>query len=127
MTDVDSIWRELGDIRRLLETTTDPTARRELIGRRDELRELARAVAAESDTTEQLTAELDALTERWTELQRMRIDVVQQSGGGAEHGIDNARDAMRINREIDRSQGRADIENRISAIRRTLEERGSGA
>lgn len=123
MSDVDLIWSELSDIRRLLETADDPATRRDLIGRRDELREAARIAALENDTTEQLTAELAALRERWTALQRMRIDVVQQSGGGAEHGIDNARDAMRINQEIDRSQGRSDIENRINAIRRILEQR----
>ncbi len=124
MTDVDLIWSELAQIRLLLETTADSTEKRDLIRRRDELREAARLAALDNDTTEQLTAELASLRSRWTDLQRMRIDIVQQSGGGAEHGIDNARDAMRINQKIDRSQGRSEIENRISAIRRILEERG---
>jgi len=123
VSDVDLIWSELAQIRRLLETTSEPTEKRDLMRRRDELREAARLAALDNDTTEQLIAELASLRGPWTDLQRMHIDVVQQSGGGAEHGIDNARDAMRINQEIDRSQGRSEIEDRISAIRRILEER----
>lgn len=125
MTTGDGIWRELSQIRELLESANDPETRADLTRRRDELREQARLVSLENESTEALKAELSALGERWDRLQRMRIDIVQQSGGGAEHGIDNARDAMRINQEIDRSQGRAEIEARIGAIRRILEDRNA--
>lgn len=125
MTTGDEIWRELSRIRELLESGSDQETRAGLTRRRDELREQARLVALSSESTEALEAELEALGERWDRLQRMRIDIVQQSGGGAEHGIDNARDAMRINEEIDRSQGRAEIEARIGAIRRILEDRNT--
>lgn len=124
MTSGDEIWRELSRVRELLETAADG-ARADLERRRDQLREQARLVALSNESTEALQAELSALGERWDRLQRMRIDIVQQSGGGAEHGIDNARDAMRINEEIDRSQGRAEIEARIGAIRRILEDRNA--
>lgn len=123
MTTGDEIWRELSRIRQLLESASDHETRADLTRRRDELREQARLVALSNESTEALEAELSALGERWDRLQRMRIDIVQQSGGGAEHGIDNARDAMRINEEIDRSQGRAELEARIAAIRRILEDR----
>ena len=125
MTTGEEIWRELSRIRELLESGSDQETRAELTRRRDELREQARLVALSNESTEALEAELASLGERWDRLQRMRIDIVQQSGGGAEHGIDNARDAMRINEEIDRSQGRAEIEARIGAIRRILEDRNT--
>lgn len=125
MTTGDDIWQELNQIRDLLESASDAETRADLARRRDELREQARLISLSNESTEALKAELSALGERWDRLQRMRIDIVQQSGGGAEHGIDNARDAMRINEEIDRSQGRAEIEARIGAIRRLLEERDS--
>lgn len=123
MTTGDDIWQESNQIRELLESASDAETRADLTKRRDELREQARLISLSNESTEALEAELSALGERWDRLQRMRIDIVQQSGGGAEHGIDNARDAMRINEEIDRSQGRAEIEARIGAIRRILEER----
>ena len=123
MSDIDLLWRELNHVREQLASTTDPNAVADLTRRRDDLRERARLAALEAQPTDALKAELASLIERWTGIQRMRIDLVQQSGGGAEHGIDNARDAMAINRGIDEAQGRDRIEARIAAIRRILEER----
>lgn len=68
-----------------------------------------------------LTAELGALVERWDALQDQRIDVVMQSGGGS-HGGDafSGVYAMKLNKQIDIAQGRAQIEARIKEIRRLL-------
>ena len=125
MSDIDLLWRELNQVNEQLASTTDPTAVSELTRRRDDLRERARLAALEGESTESLEAELASLLGRWDEIQGMRIDLVQQSGGGAEHGIDNAADAMAINRGIDEAQGRDRIETRIWAIRRILEERAA--
>lgn len=123
MSEIDLLWRELNHVRELLASATDSKTVLELTRRRDDIRERARLAALEGETTESLEAELSSLLERWNDIQRMRIDLVQQAGGAADHGIDNARDAMAINREIDQSQGRDRIEARIAAIRRILEGR----
>ncbi len=69
---------------------------------------------------ESLEAELASLIARWEGLQGERIDVVTQSGGSYGGDTLSGMHAIELNRQIDASHGRDQIEARIAAIRHLL-------
>ena len=85
--------------------------------------EAARAREGVAVDRKSLEAELEGLLERWDGLQKQRIDVVMQSGGGSQGGdAFSGAHAVKLNQQIDASHGRAGVESRIAEIRRLLEE-----
>lgn len=93
---------------------------------RDRIREVRVEIARVRDrptpeNRDALQTELHQLEKQWDTLAADRIDVVRQSGGGSMGGdFGFAADAMRINREIDASTGRAELEARIARLREQL-------
>jgi hypothetical protein len=93
---------------------------------RDRIREVRAEVARvrnrpTPENRHALQAELHQLEKQWDALAADRIDVVRQAGGGSMGGdFGFAADAMHINREIDASTGRAELEARIVRLRERL-------
>ena len=120
MAEIDRIFEELSHISsRLAEDDLSSDERIQLQERRKALHEEASAL--QGDDPVALMAELERLEREWDELRKRRIDVVKQAGGGSVGGdFGFATDAQRINRSIDESGGRAEIEARIKELRNRL-------
>jgi hypothetical protein len=120
MAEIDRIFEELTHIAERLDAPgLTPDERISLQERRKELHTEAGDI--EGDDAVALMAELERLERRWEELSKQRIDVVKQAGGGSVGGdFGFAADAQRINRSIDESGGRAEIEARIKELRNRL-------
>ena len=97
--------------------------RLELRQRQDQLRATALELGESAPVdSKALQVELDHLLRRWDALQKERIDVVAQSGGGSQGGdAFSGAHAVRVNRQIDAARGRDQIESRIAEIRRLLD------
>ena len=118
----DGLLRELAAIADELDALSDDAFedRARLLARRRELHNAATRLATDpSDPAvrARLTEELDRLEEQWLALQRDRIDVVKQAGDLAAGNFGFTSDAMRLNREIDKAAGRAELEERIRRLR----------
>lgn len=132
LSELDEVLRQLGEIQdELLALPEDAFARRyELRARQEELRRLAAEARSGRDLetgTDDLLAELAALRRRLAEVERLRIDLVSQSGGGGTGGSHAGADAwgaVRINLGIDAAQGRDELVARIGRIKGILIDRG---
>lgn len=125
--DLDGIVAEMGRVMdRLAGLPDDAFEERHLLKEQQKsLRERA-AIARIGAAIDRpaLEAELEHLLTRWDALQKNRIDVVLQSGGGSQGGdAFSGAHAVRVNRQIDAAMGRQQIEDRIADIRRLLEEK----
>jgi hypothetical protein len=119
MSGIDAILAELNSIRERLQDAVDTAERSDLIERREELRRQARDEAPA--TREDLSRQLDRLLKAWDRLQRQRIDVVKQAGGGSTGGdFGFAADAVRLNQKIDAAAGREELEVRIRELKAKL-------
>ena len=119
-TDRDALLRELSDTVAALQDLPEDAyeARARLRERRNELR-AALADATEGRTRASLEQELHQLEERLERLHEQRPNVAASSGAG--EGDDGIAEAMRMARQFDDGQGRAELEARIGAIRRALD------
>ncbi len=123
--DADAIWDELQQINTLLETTGSPSERQHLLERKSDLQQRARVIANEGVPDIALELELEEAERRWIELQHERIDPVRHSGGDFGGDIKAGVDVIYMNKKIDAARGRAELEARISELRRVLEVRRS--
>lgn len=125
--DLDGILAEMGRVMDRLAALPDDAFedRHQLKEEQKRLRERAATarIGAAIDRPS-LEAELAHLLTRWDALQKNRIDVVLQSGGGSQGGdAFSGAHAVRVNQQIDAAMGRQEIEDRIADIRRLLEEK----
>jgi hypothetical protein len=123
--DIDQVLQEMGaNADRLASLAEDAFDERlELRQRQEQLRLIASDLSARAPVDRHaLQAELDHLLGRWDALQKERIDVVAQSGGGSQGGdAFSGAHAVRVNLQIDAARGRDQIESRIAEIRRLLD------
>lgn len=123
--DLDQVFQEMGRIAdRLAALPVEAFAERlELRQRQEQLRLTASDLSARAPVDRHaLQAELEHLLGRWDALQKERIDVVAQSGGGSQGGdAFSGAHAVRVNLQIDAARGRDQIESRIAEIRRLLD------
>ena len=99
----------------------------ELRKRQDALREEARAFAYAPDEDkfdEDLLDELRALRERMKTIERQRIDLVGQAGGGSMSGEMGNLGGVKLNIAMDNASGLPKIKARIGAIKGVLIDRG---
>ena len=127
--DLDAVARELANVQdALLALPDDAFAERfELLKRRDALRARAGAFAGEWDAsrpTADLRAELAALRARRDSIERQRIDMVSQSGGGGQGSGADGWGGVVLNQKISQAHGLGDIEGRIGRIVGILIDRG---
>ncbi|NNF68178.1 MAG: hypothetical protein HKN01_00270 [Acidimicrobiia bacterium] len=131
METLDLLLAELSEVhRKLLELPDDAFAERhELLLTRDVLRdEMSRHHLDfdESRPSADLLAELEALRARVKEIEKDRIDVVKQHGGGswgAAAGADGW-GAVQLNQAMDEARGLPAIRSRIGRIKGVLIDRG---
>lgn len=122
--DLDQVLSEMGVIMDRLGSLPDDAfeERFQLRQRQKQLRALAAELGeATPPDRSSLEAELEHLLHRWDGIQKERIDVVAQSGGGSQGGdAFSGAHAVRVNQQIDAARGRNEIESRIAEIRRLL-------
>ena len=123
--DINNVLAEMGEIMDQLASLPDDAfgERHRLRQRQKELRSIAADLREGTPVDRQsLQSELEQLLERWDALQKERIDVVMQSGGGSQGGdAFSGAHAAQVNRQIDAARGRAELEARIGEIRRLLD------
>lgn len=130
MTDLESITKRLAEIQDELTKLPDDAfaAKMDLRAEQDQLRAYARAYREgidDSRDTDELLAELRQLRHRLAEIDRMKIDMVKQSGstGGAGPGADGW-GGVQLNQQIDAAQGTDELRKRIGRIKGILTDRG---
>jgi len=129
MTSPGDIVRQLSEVQDQLNALPDDAfaQRWELRNRQAELREQARAFSYASDEDkfdEDLLDELRALRERMKMIERQRIDLVGQAGGGSMSGEMGNLGGVKLNRSMDEASGLPKIKARIGAIKGVLIDRG---
>ena len=125
----EDVTRELADVQRqLLDLPSDAFAERyELQKRQDELRSEVRGdsrVFYEDRTSDSLLNELEALRSQMAAIERQRIDLVIQAGGGTVAGNMGNLGGVEINKGIDDAHGLPQIKSKIGIIKNILGERG---
>lgn len=123
--DMDAIRTRLAAIQdELIGLPNDAFERRAVLHEEQEaLRAEAHAEYDAARSPQEIAEELHSLERRWEELQDMRIDVVEQAGGGGQGGdFGQTSEAQFINNAIDAGHGRAELEQRINRLRALLEE-----
>ncbi len=128
MSDPTEIIRKLADVQdRILALPSDAFAQRwELRQEQDALREQAREFASAMDDDkfdDELLSELRALRDRMKVIERQRIDLVGQAGGGSMSGEMGNLGGVKINRAIDNAMGLPAIKARIGVIKGVLKDR----
>lgn len=126
---LDDINRELAEIQdRLLAAADDGFAEKHrLLVRRDELREMAAGHRIDLDADRSdadLLAELAARRSQLAAVERDRIDMVMQSGGGGSGSGYEGWGGAQLNQQIDQGQGRDEIVARIGRLTSILADRG---
>lgn len=130
MDRLTEITKELADLhRQLAELPDDAFAERvEIRRRQDELRASAQAGDNPMDagrTSEDLLDELSGLRARMRTIERQRIDLVTQAGGGgASTGEMGNLGGVAINKAIGDAHGLSQITARIGVIKGLLADRG---
>ncbi len=125
MSDPTDLNRKLAAIQdRLIALPDDAFAQRwELRKEQDELREQAREFACAMDEDkfdDELLSELRALRDQMKVIERQRIDLVGQAGGGSMSGEMGNLGAVKLNRSIDIAMGLPAIKARIGVIKGVL-------
>jgi hypothetical protein len=127
------ITRELADIQKqLIELPRDAFAERyELQKRQDDLRAIARSGGNPLDAerkTEELLAELAGLRSQVRSIEKQRIDLVTQAGGGGATTSEMGNlGGVQINKGIGDAHGLPRITARIGVIKGILADRGVDA
>ena len=127
--DLDRMLRELSEVQdRLIALPDDAFAERyELRCRQDELRDQMASYRVDFDaerSTGDLLSELSGLRARLTEIEKQRIDMVQQAGGSG--GMTGAMTPEEgLNRRMDEAAGGGEIRSRIGRIKGILIDRGA--
>jgi hypothetical protein len=131
--ELDGVLAELSDVQdRLLALPGDAFAERyPLLQRRDELRAKAAELRGDRDrdadrTSEDLIRELRALREQRATVEKQRINLVSQTGGGGAPGEGGMAGlgGVQINAAISGAQGLGSIQARIDRIAGILVNRG---
>ena len=130
MSDIDHITRELARVDAELRALPDHAfeARYQLRKEQDAIREQAARFAEDVDknrSDEDLLAELRGLRSQLSQIERQKIDLVTQAGGGAP-GASNMTNlgGVDINRRIVEASGAGRIQARIGRIKGILVDRG---
>jgi hypothetical protein len=126
---VSEVIARLADVQmRLLDLPDDAFAEKyRLIKERSRLRSEAANFAQMIDSErsdEELLRELDALRSRMQSIEKKRIDLVMQAGGGSLTGEMGNLGGVQINKGIDDAFGLPGIKARIGIIKGTLRDRG---
>ena len=127
------ITRELADIhKQLIDLPRDAFAERyELQKRQDDLRAIARSSDNPLDAgraTEELLAELAGLRSQMRSIEKQRIDLVTQAGGGGATTSEMGNlGGVQINKGIGDAHGLPRITARIGVIKGILADRGVDA
>ena len=129
MSDPTELIRKLADVQdRILALPDDAFAQRwELRKEQDDLRSQAQEFAYAMDedkSDDELLAELRARRDQMKVIERQRIDLVGQAGGGSMSGEMGNLGGVKINRGIDDAMGLPGIKARIGVIKGVLEDRG---
>ena len=129
MTSPGDIVRQLSEVQDQLNALPDDAfeQRWELRTRQGELREQARVFAYAPDEDkfdDELLDELRALRNRMKEIERQRIDLVGQAGGGSMSGEMGNLGGVKLNKSMDDASGLPAIKARIGAIKGVLIDRG---
>jgi hypothetical protein len=129
MTHPLDIARQLSEVLdELIALPDDAFAQRwELRKRQEELREQARAFAYAPDEDkfdDELLDELRALRDRMKVIERQRINLVSQAGGGSMSGEMGNLGGVKLNKSMDDASGLPKIKARIGAIKGVLIDRG---
>ena len=126
MDRADDIWEAIRQINARLDEDRSLDERQRLLAEKGALQLRARELAAASIPTGELETELVEAQRRWLALQDDRIDHVKHAGGGDFSGdVKAGADVIYMNKRIDEAQGRAELEARITALRRMIEERNA--
>lgn len=130
MGDIDHITRELARVDAELRSLPDDAfeQRYHLRMEQDTLRQQAAQFAEDVDkdrSDQDLLAELSGLRSQLTQIERQKIDLVVQAGGGAV-GTSNMTNlgGVDINRRIGEAAGAGRIQARIGRIKGILTDRG---
>ncbi len=129
MSDPTELIRKLSDVQdRILALPDDALEQRwELRKEQDELRRQAQEFAYAMDDDkfdDELLSELRALRDQMKAIERQRIDLVGQAGGGSLSGEIGNLGGVKINRGIDDAMGLPAIKERIGVIKGVLVNRG---
>ena len=130
MEEPRDIFRELADVQKaLLDLPDDAYAERfELRKRQDELRAIARSGDNPMDagrSNEELLGELRALRTQMKSIEKQRIDLVTQAGGGGSSTSEMGNlGGVKINIGIDDALGLPRIKSRIGVLKGILSDRG---
>ena len=129
MTSTGDIVRQLSEVQdRLNALPDDAFAQRwELRTLQQELREQARAFSYARDEDrfdEDLLDELHSLRGRMKAIERQRIDLVGQAGGGSMSGEMGNLGGVKLNKSMDDASGLPKIKARIGVIKGVLMDRG---
>jgi len=129
MSDISSVTKELADVDEQLRVLPDDAFadKFELLKKQDVLRERAAQFAVDADkerSTEVLLSELSGLRSQLTQLERQRIDLVTQAGGGAT-GASNMGNlgGVSLNAQMAEASGANRIQARIGVIKGVLADR----
>lgn len=129
MASPGELVKQLSEVQDQLNALPDDAfaQRWELRNRQAELREKARAFSYAPDEDkfdEDLLDELRALRGRMKTIERQRIDLVSQAGGGSMSGEMGNLGGVKLNRSMDDASGLPEIKARIGAIKGVLMDRG---
>lgn len=129
MASPGDLVRQLSEVQDQLNALPDDAfaLRSELRTRQSELREQARSFAYARDEDkfdEDLLEELRALRDRMKVIERQRIDLVGQAGGGSMSGEMGNLGGVKLNRSMDEAAGLPQIKARIGEIKGVLIDRG---
>lgn len=126
MDRANDIWEAIRQVNARLEENRSLDERQRLLDEKAALQLRARELAAADIPTGVLETELAEAQRRWIVLQGDRIDHVRHAGGGDFSGdVKAGVDVIYMNKRIDEAQGRAELEARISALRRMIEDRNA--
>jgi hypothetical protein len=130
MDQVTELIRELAEVNEKIWALPDDAfaEKYELLNRRDTLREQAARFAVDADkerSTAELLSELSGLRSQLGEIERQRIDLVTQAGGGAP-GASNMTNlgGVSLNAQMMEASGVGRIQSRIGVIKGVLADRG---
>ena len=124
MTDIDSIFEQLTEIRNQLDALpADATEERAVLElRRQELHAAAAGQEHDQRSTEEIELELASLRERLDQIEGLEVDIATQHGGSLLEAS-GAAVGMELNRQVEEGQGAEALRDRIKSLEQELEAR----